>query len=89
MDATLLENLNSTMTAGLTGTVAETVGMTVTVADFPAPVGAVVNVERDGDTACDGEVVGFREATRSFICSRRRRACDAVSVCEWCELAVR
>jgi flagellum-specific ATP synthase len=61
MDATLLNNLNSTMTARLTGTVAETVGMTVMVADFPAPVGAVVNVERDGDTACDGEVVGFRE----------------------------
>lgn len=61
MTATLLENLNSAMTTSLTGTVAETIGMTVCVADFPAPVGAVVKVERDGDAACDGEVVGFRD----------------------------
>jgi flagellum-specific ATP synthase len=61
MEATLLENLNSTMTASLTGTVAETIGMTVCIADFPAPVGAVVKVERDGEAACHGEVVGFRD----------------------------
>ncbi len=61
MEATLYENLNSTMTASLIGTVAETVGMTVAVADFPAPVGAVVRVDRDGDTECGGEVVGFRD----------------------------
>jgi flagellum-specific ATP synthase len=61
MEANLLENLNSTMTASLTGTVAETIGMTVSVADFPAPVGAVVRIVRDGDTDCDGEVVGFRD----------------------------
>jgi flagellum-specific ATP synthase len=57
----LLENLNSTMTASLTGTVAETIGMAVSVADFPAPVGAVVRIERDGNAACEGEVVGFRD----------------------------
>jgi FliI/YscN family ATPase len=61
MEATLYENLNSIMTAALMGTVAETVGMTVAVADFPAPVGAVVRVERDGDAECEGEVVGFRD----------------------------
>src|SRR4051812_26988840 len=61
MDATLLENLKSTLTASLTGTVSETVGMAVSVADFPAPIGAVVRIERDGDAACDGEVVGFRD----------------------------
>jgi flagellum-specific ATP synthase len=61
MTATLFENLGSTTTATLTGTVAETIGMTVCVADFPAPVGAVVNVERDGESACQGEVVGFRD----------------------------
>jgi len=60
MEATL-ENLNSTMTASLTGTVAETIGMTVSVADFPAPVGAVVRIERDGNAVCEGEVVGFRD----------------------------
>ncbi len=57
----MLENLNSTMTASLAGTVAETVGMTVSVADFPAPVGAVVRIERDGTAECEGEVVGFRD----------------------------
>ncbi len=61
MEATLLDNLNSTMTASLSGTVAETIGMTVSVADFPAPIGAVVRIDRDGDDACDGEVVGFRD----------------------------
>jgi flagellum-specific ATP synthase len=49
------------MTASLCGSVMETVGMTVSVADFPAPVGAVVRIERDGDAVADGEVVGFRD----------------------------
>jgi flagellum-specific ATP synthase len=57
----ILDKLNTTMTASLTGTVAETIGMTVSVADFPAPVGAVVCVERDGGAAGEGEVVGFRD----------------------------
>lgn len=57
----LLDNLNSTMTASLIGTVAETIGMTVSVADFPAPVGAVVRIERDGSSTSEGEVVGFRD----------------------------
>src|SRR3954468_7919931 len=60
MEATL-EKLNTVLTASLTGTVAETIGMTVSVADFPAPVGAVVHVERDGGNLCEGEVVGFRD----------------------------
>jgi FliI/YscN family ATPase len=59
--ATVVENLSSAMTASLTGTVAETIGMTVSVADFPAPVGAIVRIEFDGDTNCEGEVVGFRD----------------------------
>src|SRR3954451_58977 len=57
----LLDNLNSTMAASLTGTVAETVGTTVSIAAFPAPVGAVVRIERDGSAVCEGEVVGFRD----------------------------
>ncbi len=57
----ILDNLNATMTASLTGTVAETIGMTVSVADFPAPVGAVVRIELDGTAQAEGEVVGFRD----------------------------
>jgi FliI/YscN family ATPase len=35
--------------------------MMVAVADFPAPVGAVIRVDRDGGAKCEGEVVGFRD----------------------------
>jgi flagellum-specific ATP synthase len=61
MHTAVLTRLNETMTASLCGSVMETVGMTVSVADFPAPVGAVVRIERDGDAVADGEVVGFRD----------------------------
>jgi flagellum-specific ATP synthase len=57
----ILDKLNTTMVASLTGTVAETIGTTVRVADFPAPVGAVVRIERDGGVAAEGDVVGFRD----------------------------
>ena len=56
----VLENLNEIMTASLTGSVVETVGMSVAVADFPAPVGAVVRIECDNGVNAEGEVVGFR-----------------------------
>jgi flagellum-specific ATP synthase len=49
------------MTASLVGSVVESVGMTAAVADFPAPVGATVCVERDGDAVAEGEVVGFHD----------------------------
>jgi FliI/YscN family ATPase len=61
MQALAFDNLNSMMTAALTGSVVETVGMTLAVADFPAPVGAVVEVQRDAGPAAEGEVVGFRD----------------------------
>jgi FliI/YscN family ATPase len=60
MQASEIANLSSTMTMALTGSVAETVGMTAAVADFPAPVGAVVRVERESGAAVEGDVVGFR-----------------------------
>lgn len=49
--------------AGLVGSVVETTGLLATVADLPAPVGAVVRIgsDRANDTAgIEGEVVGFR-----------------------------
>jgi flagellum-specific ATP synthase len=61
MHTETLPQLNAVMTASLVGSVVETVGMTAAVADFPAPVGAVVRIERDGDAMADGEVVGFRD----------------------------
>jgi flagellum-specific ATP synthase len=60
MNTATLSQLNETMTASLVGSVVETVGMTAAVADFPAPVGALVRIERDSEMA-EGEVVGFRD----------------------------
>ena len=53
--------LQHMMTAALTGRVVETVGNTAAVANFPAPVGAVVEVERVSGEPAEGEVIGFRE----------------------------
>ena len=36
--------LDSAMVAGLTGSVVQTIGLTAAVADFPAPVGALVSL---------------------------------------------
>lgn len=52
--------IREAMTAGLVGSVVESVGMTAVVADFPAPVGAIVRIECEGDLSVEGEVVGFR-----------------------------
>src|SRR5262245_30362458 len=61
MHTAALTRLNETMTASLCGSVMETVGMTVSVADFPAPVGAIVRIGREADAVGEGEVVGFRD----------------------------
>jgi flagellum-specific ATP synthase len=61
MNTATLTQLNKTMTASIAGSVVETVGMTAAVADFPAPVGALVRIERDAEMAAEAEVVGFRD----------------------------
>ena len=48
------------MPAALFGTVARTVGMTVSVCGFPAPVGAVAEIERQTGPPLLAEVIGFR-----------------------------
>jgi len=53
--------LRSSMPTGLTGSVAGTEGMTVTVAGFPAPVGAEVLIQRQAGDSIRGEVIGFRD----------------------------
>lgn len=60
MLANPIEQLDELITASLTGSVVETVGMTAAVADFPAPVGALVRIERDSGPDAAGEVIGFR-----------------------------
>lgn len=53
--------LETIMPTALTGSVAQTIGMTAAVADFPAPVGALVEIERQTGAPLRGEVVGFRD----------------------------
>ena len=55
------EQLAAVMPTALTGSVARTVGMTASVADFPAPVGALVAIERDAGHPVEAEVIGFRD----------------------------
>ncbi len=55
------QQLQEVMPTSLTGSVIETVGMTALVADFPAPVGAQVSIERDSGVMAKGEVIGFRD----------------------------
>ncbi len=46
--------LDALMPTALTGTVAQTVGMTVAAAGFPAPVGAVAEIQREAGAALLG-----------------------------------
>lgn len=61
--ATEIRNqLRDVMTTTLVGSIVETVGMTATVADFPAPVGAQVSISREAGAPALGEVIGFRDS---------------------------
>jgi flagellum-specific ATP synthase len=57
----LTDQIAAIMPTALTGTVVRTVGTTVAVADFPAPIGATVRIARQTGGDVDGEVVGFRD----------------------------
>jgi flagellum-specific ATP synthase len=58
----LIEQLERVMPTALSGSVVRTVGMTAAVADFPAPVGALVEIERHSAEPLRAEVIGFRDA---------------------------
>src|SRR6202023_1788657 len=45
---------------GLSGTITRIVGLTVSVAGFPAPLGAVCRIHREQGNMIDGSVVGFQ-----------------------------
>jgi flagellum-specific ATP synthase len=57
----LVERLATFSPTLLTGRVVRSVGMTAAVADFPAPVGALVEIERTGGAPAPAEVIGFRD----------------------------
>jgi flagellum-specific ATP synthase len=58
---TLCDQLRETMPTALCGRIVRTSGMLAAVADFPAPVGALVEIERPGASALSAEVIGFRD----------------------------
>ena len=55
------EQLEKVMPTELVGSVSRTVGMTVSAAGFPAPVGAVAEIQRDAGGPLLAEVIGFRD----------------------------
>ncbi len=57
----IAEQLSAVVPTALGGSIVDTVGTTAAVADFPAPVGAVVEVERQTGGPITAEVIGFRE----------------------------
>jgi flagellum-specific ATP synthase len=55
------EQLEALMPTALWGTVARTVGMTVSAAGFPAPIGALAEIDRQAGPPLEAEVIGFRD----------------------------
>ena len=61
MNSQLPEYVEGSLLVDMTGSVVQTVGLTAVVADFPAPVGALVSIGRQSGQEIEGEVVGFRD----------------------------
>ncbi len=57
----LLEQLPAILPTALVGSVARTVGMTVSVAGFPAPVGALAEIQCQAGEPLLAEVIGFQD----------------------------
>lgn len=57
----LFEQLDCIMPTALEGSVAQTIGTTVAAAGFPAPLGAVAEIQRQAGASLMAEVVGFRD----------------------------
>ena len=57
----LEEQLAAVMPTALSGSVARTVGMTISAAGFPAPVGALAEIQRQTGPGLLAEVIGFHD----------------------------
>ena len=53
--------LEAILPTALVGSVVRTLGMTASVADFPAPIGAIVEIDRQAGQPLRAEVIGFRD----------------------------
>ena len=54
--STLLDHIHRAMPVGLSGRVSKIVGLTVAVAGFPAPVGAVAKLEAEHGASVEAEI---------------------------------
>jgi FliI/YscN family ATPase len=57
----LAEQIRRILPVALTGTVQKIVGLTVSVAGFPAPLGSVCTINRENGGPIRAEVIGFRD----------------------------
>ena len=57
----LIGQVAAVFPAALSGRIVRTLGMTAAVADFPAPVGAAVEIECQNGEPVPAEVIGFRD----------------------------
>ena len=53
------ERLSRVLPVKITGSVSRIVGLTVSVVDFPAPLGSVCEIVGEHSRAVDAEVIGF------------------------------
>jgi flagellum-specific ATP synthase len=85
-------HLQTVMPIGLTGSVASTVGMTVTAVGFPAPVGAIAEIRRQAGPPLPAEVIGFRDELtvlyplRQLTGVRRGNSVRLVRTARWLRL---
>lgn len=56
-----IPQLASILPTALRGSVVRTEGLTTAVAGFPAPIGSIVEIERQASDPIEGEVIGFRD----------------------------
>ena len=84
MEASTLDNVKSTWTAALTGTVAETIGMTVAVADFPAPWARSCASSAMEAARATAKSWAFATITPWSICSLQPPASGAETACGCC-----
>ncbi len=61
MDHSYLTQIKQAMTVSLTGSVMKTVGTTVAVAGFAAPIGALAEIDRQTGPPIEAEVIGFHD----------------------------
>src|ERR1700683_5587333 len=57
----VLEQVETILPFGLSGTVTRIVGLTISAAGLPAPLGAVCRIHREQGSPIDAAVVGFQD----------------------------